>query len=191
MTDKDIRRHPDSSSMSGIDEILSAPRFSKYTILKGQVPVRDEEAEIRCRKLCETNECGDYGATWACPPSFTDNLDSMAERFTRTLVMKRTFFLCPTDKEAVASATGEMQEDVRAAVQAIRSTGADCMGFADGRCRYCGTCAHPEPCRFPEALVPSISALGLSMGDYLPTVGESLGFSDDKVTFYGLLFIRD
>ena len=106
------------------------------------------------------------------------------------LLVRRTFCLDIKDRELVKATTLEMQKIVRMMVIALRSNGIECMGFADGGCQYCGVCAMPEPCRFPDMFVPSISALGLEMKTYMESIGEEFSFSDDCLTLYGLIFVK-
>ena len=176
-------------NMDDIRRILCGDRFADYELIGAPVPVRDTESEIRCRTLCETNECGDYGRTWACPPGFAGNLDDYKGRFTKVAIMRRAFDVNVNDRERLTEISRKVQDDVRQAAVLIRGSGIDCKGFADGGCTYCGVCAYPEPCRFPEMLVPSVSSLGIDMGDFLKSIGEELEFREDRITLYGLLFL--
>jgi len=84
----------------------------------------------------------------------------------------------------------EVHTAVRATVLAMRRAGFECMGFADGECGYCGVCSYPEPCRFPDQLVPSISSTGTDMKNYFDSIGKEFAFSDDSITFYGIVMFR-
>lgn len=175
--------------MNGATDTLSGSRFSRYRFIEGPVPECDADSEIRCRRMCEENRCGQYGRTWACPPGFSVTLDDLRGRFSSAVLMVRAEEASPDDADATDELARSVQDDVRMAVAAISGTGRDCMGFADGACGYCGVCAYPEPCRFPAMLVPSISALGLDLGAYLGALGEKLEFRSDRVTLYGLLLL--
>ena len=175
--------------MRCVREILGGGRFSGYTLIDGPVPRRDVDSEVRCRALCEANRCGQYGRTWACPPGFSGTLDDYSGRFSSAVVMKRTDRADPHDAEAMSELSCRIQDDMRHAVTLLRGEGYDCMGFADAGCTYCGVCAYPDQCRFPAMLIPSVSALGLDMGEYLGCLGEQFVFRDDAVTLYGLLLV--
>lgn len=176
--------------MVGIRSILDKGGMSAYDMIMGPVPTRDEQSEIRCMALCKENRCGQYGRTWACPPGFSGTVDDYSKRFTSVAIVKRTFTVDVGDVDGVSEASHTFQDDIRRMMALIRSSGYDCMGMADGGCTYCGICAYPDPCRFPQMLVPSVSAVGLDLGKYLDSVGEKLEFRSDRVTMYGLLFIR-
>lgn len=174
-----------------VRELISGdPDFEGFDVLEGDVPAYDPDTADECLKLCSQNLCGSYGTNWGCPPGHTAHMDSLAGRFDRTIVLKKTFMTDPKDSEKVKGFGKEMQDAVRLAVISLRSSGIDCAGFADGGCSYCGVCAYPEPCRFPEMLIPSVSALGIDLGGYLATLGEGFSFRDDRLTLYGLILYR-
>lgn len=175
--------------MGRVTDVLGGAAFHRYRFLEGPVPEADADSEIRCRRLCEENRCGQYGRTWSCPPGFSVTLGDLRGRFSSAVLMERTEHTDPKDADSMADLSRSVQEDVRRAVSAIQDAGHDCMGFADGACGYCGICSYPDPCRFPAMLIPSISALGLDLGAYLRTLGEELEFRGDRVTLYGLLLI--
>ncbi|MBQ8179561.1 MAG: hypothetical protein IJ026_03840 [Candidatus Methanomethylophilaceae archaeon] len=168
---------------------LSTKLFEDYTIRVGPVPTYDPENHVVCRSKCEENLCGCYGTNWACPPGFSMDIADLYGRTDYVLVVHRTFCLDVQDQEVVEATCHEMQKIVRIMSRELRSNGLDCMGFADGGCKYCGVCAYPEPCRFPDMMTPSVSSLGLDLKDYLGSMGEPFYFSDTCMTLYGLIFI--
>lgn len=170
--------------------VLEDPEFGDYDVLEGDVPAYDPDTVKECMGLCSQNLCGSYGKNWGCPPGHTTHMDALAGRFDRTLVLKRTFMTDPKDSGRVKGYGKDMQDAVRLAVIRLRSSGIECTGFADGGCSYCGVCAYPEPCRFPDMLIPSVSALGVDLGGYLATLGEGFSFRDDRLTLYGLILYR-
>lgn len=153
-------------------------------------PAYDGEYALRCLDSCRQNLCGSYGTCWSCPPGWKMKLDSLGERFDSAILLERCFFVRPDDKEALERVSAESHGAIRSAVAAIRKAGHDAMGFSDGQCGYCGVCSYPEECRFPEQLVPSISATGTDLSAVLAGIGESFEFRDDRVTLYGLVLYR-
>ena len=95
-----------------------------------------------------------------------------------------------SDRASIEAANEELHRSVRAVVSALRASGRTGMGLAGGCCGYCGVCSYPEPCRFPEMLVPSISAVGFDLGNYLGRLGRTVEFREDRVTLYGLVLYR-
>lgn len=170
--------------------ILSVREFEDYSVERVPLPEYSHTSHVECLNLCQQNLCGRYGTNWGCPPAMKVRPEELYASSDYALLVRRTFCLDVKDREVVDATALEMQRVVRMMVTALRSNGVDCMGFADGGCQYCGVCAMPDPCRFPDMFVPSISALGISMKDYMGAIGEPFSFSDDCITMYGLIFIR-
>lgn len=161
-----------------------------WMVCEAPLPEHSEEDAIRCLNSCKENLCGTYGTNWGCPPGWTDKMDSLRKRYDSALVMEKRFVIDVKDETAVKAAMKEVHTVVRAMVLAMRRAGFECMGFADGECGYCGVCSYPEPCRFPDQLVPSISSTGTDMKNYFDSIGKEFAFSDDSVTFYGIVMFR-
>ena len=161
-----------------------------FSVRETGLPAYDEDMVIRCRSLCKDNLCGKYGTNWACPPGFSEHMDSLSEQYDNTLLLSRTFACDPRDRDAVEECNSVMKATLRSVVEHLRSSGIECRGFSDGGCDLCQTCAYPDPCRFPDRVMPSVSAIGIDMGAYLESVGERFEFRDDSVTFYFLVFIK-
>lgn len=150
-------------------------------------PEYDADDAARFLDLCARDECGCYGTCWSCPPGWTERLDSLGERFGSALLIERTFPFGPGDADALAAASEGLHLALRLVVADLRARGVPAMGFADGRCGYCGVCSYPEPCRFPEQLVPSISATGTDLAKVLAGAGREFRFRGDSVTLYGMV----
>ena len=161
-----------------------------FSVRETGLPAYDEDMVIRCQSLCKDNLCGKYGTNWACPPGFSEHMDSLSEQYDSTLLLSRTFACDPRDRDAVEECNSVMKATLRSVVEHLRSAGIECRGFSDGGCDLCQTCAYPDPCRFPGRIMPSVSAIGIDMGAYLESVGERFEFRDDSVTFYFLVFIK-
>lgn len=171
-------------------EIISGdPSFEGYDVLQGNVPAYDADTVAGCRRLCEQNVCGSYGTTWGCPPGYCTHMDALGREFSHAVILRKRYSEDPHDREAMKRIGSEMQDSVRRAVILLRTSGIRAKGFSDGGCDYCGVCTYPDPCRYPEMLIPSISALGIDLGDYLSGIGETLVFRDDSVTLYGLILV--
>lgn len=161
-----------------------------FSVRETGLPAYDEDMVIRCQGLCRDNLCGKYGTNWACPPGFSEHMDTLSEQYDSALLLSRTFVCDPRDRDAVEECNSMMKATLRSVVEHLRSAGIGCRGFSDGGCDLCQTCAYPDPCRFPDRVMPSVSAIGIDMGAYLESVGERFEFRDDSVTFYFLVFIK-
>lgn len=151
------------------------------------LPTYVEEDALKCLDSCRQNLCGTYGKNWACAPGWKDKMDTLGKRFSSCLLMEKRYDVDVKDKGAVKDAAAGFQDIVRRTVLSMRSVGFDCLGLADGACGYCGECAYPEPCRFPEQLVPSVSAVGIDMTCYFRSFGKEFSFGDGYYTLYGII----
>lgn len=176
--------------MEAWEAVLSVRAFEDYTVRKVRVPEFREDDRIVCLDRCRENLCGNYSTNWGCPPDIDIDPQALYKSSSCALLVNRTFCLDIKDEELLDATNLEMQKIIRMMVVELRSNNIDCLGFADGGCRYCGVCAYPEPCRFPEMLIPSVSSLGIDMKSYLNEQGIPFAFSDTCVTLYGLIFLR-
>lgn len=161
-----------------------------WTVLETPLPDYSEEDTVKIIGSCEQNLCGNYGTNWGCPPGWTVRMDVLGSRYESAILMMKRFEIDIKDGKRLKEAMNEVRSTVRSVVRTLRAGGFDCMGFADGECGYCGICSYPEPCRFPNQLVPSISSTGTDMSRYLKKIGKTLEFADDSVTFYGVVMFR-
>ena len=168
--------------------VLSVKTYEDYTVRQVDLPVYNEIEYGSCIGKCR--ECEERGRTWACPPNMDIDPQSLYDSCKYALLVRRTFCLDVKNDELVDATSAEMQRIVRMMVTDLRSNKVDCMGFADGGCRYCGVCACPEPCRFPDMLIRSISSLGIDMKEYLSRFGIEFSFAEKCYTLYGLIFVR-
>lgn len=161
-----------------------------WTAVEAPLPDYSEEDTVRVLDSCRQNLCGNYGTNWGCPPGWADRMDALGSRYDSAILMEKRFDINVKDEKKLKDAMEDVRSAVRSTVRSMRAMGFECMGFADGNCGYCGVCSYPEPCRFPDQLVPSISSTGTDMGRYLGMIGKTLEFSDRSVTFYGIIMFR-
>lgn len=140
-----------------------------------------------CAESCRRNLCGCYGTSWACPPGWTEGMASLCSRFPSAIVLSKRFDEDPLDEGKVASASESARRMVRSITASMRAAGISCIGLGDGACGYCGVCSYPEPCRFPEQLIPSVSATGLDISRYLAGMGRPFEFRKDSFTLYAII----
>ena len=165
-------------------------------IRKTPIPSVTNDDILRFRKLCEDNLCGNYGTSWTCPPhcGSTDECMSVVASFRYADVLIREFRGYDVNDE---KSMEEMMDTFRSECREIKcrliDDGADVMAFADGPCRYCGddcSVKKDEKCPFPEKQLPSVSGYGINMKTYIESLGESFGFSEDKITLYGIFLFK-
>ena len=176
--------------MEAWENIASLKEFEDYRIRKGPVPIFDQASYNLSFQRCSENKCGCFGTNWACNPGAKMDVQEYYRGIDYVIVMSRTFEISPKDFDALKDINPDMQRAVRRMVILLRDNGVECDGFLDGPCLYCGECAYPEPCRFPEMRTPSLSTLGIGLKGYFERMGETFSFEDDRVTLYGFVFVH-
>ena len=163
--------------------------FEDYTVIKAPVPEYDEDSYQLAFGYCKENKCGCYDTNWGCNPAAKMDVPAFYSNKDYVLVVKRTFNVDVQNKVLMETVMDDMQRTLRRMITELRDNGISCTGFLDGPCKYCGECAYPEPCRFPDMKVASVSTLGINLKEYFAKFGEELGYTEDSVTLYGFIFV--
>ncbi|MGI6471649.1 MAG: DUF2284 domain-containing protein [Candidatus Methanomethylophilaceae archaeon] len=161
-----------------------------FTVKEIPVPAPSPRAE-EFLDLCKRNICGAYDTNWGCPPgvgTISEITESLKMYSTAYLVSKK-YVLDTKDRDAIQTATDEITDAVRAAVNTVKDR--TVKAFGDGGCKYCGVCTYPDDeCRYPSQRIDSISSHGFDMEEILKQVGEKLVFGDDAITLYALILVE-
>jgi predicted metal-binding protein len=164
--------------------------FEDYRFIKAPVPTYKQANYDLAFEKCKENKCGSYNTNWGCNPGAKMDVAKFYEGMDYVVIMCRRFEVDYHDSELFHEVTEDMQRSVRRFVLKLRDNGVGCHGFMDGPCLYCGKCAYPEPCRFPDMLLPSVSTLGIGLKEYFESFGESFSFEEGVITLYGFVFIE-
>ena len=170
--------------------IASLREFEDYIVVKAPVPEYNEDSYQLAYGYCKENKCGSFDTNWGCNPGAKRDVPEFYSTIDYVLIIRRTFDVSVDDKEMIETITDDMQRTVRKMIKDLDDNGLSCEGFLDGPCKYCGKCAYPEPCRFPEMKVASVSTLGIDLKNYFASVGIDFEFKKDSITLYGLVFIK-
>ena len=176
---------------SAWDPILS--EFGGFEYRFTDSPKHEEDAYSRGLALCKENRCGCYGLTWGCPPGAPgkDEVKEILSRYPEALVLFKKFQVSDMkDKEEFAIISKRFQDSIRSISLAARSAGIDNSPLGDGGCTFCEKCSYPEPCRFPDRKVVSVSAMGIDMETFLGSIGIEFEFRKDSITLYGIILFR-
>lgn len=145
------------------------------------------------RALCETNSCGEYGKTWACPPG-VGTLEECHEK-----IMQHSHVFVFTTKHALKDSydfEGMMAGKERHAHWCDQIVSFFCSQIsspvlvlsAEG-CSRCASCTYPDaPCRFPEKLSPSVESYGVEVNRLAETVAVNYINGNNTVTYFGCVF---
>ncbi|NLL94625.1 MAG: DUF2284 domain-containing protein [Thermoplasmatales archaeon] len=147
----------------------------------------------KCRGYCEENLCGHHSTNWGCPPyvGTPEECVDLCNSYDSCTLVTIPFDCDPEDEEAVESTMARAQGIGREIKRLLLDEGIDALVLADGPCQHCGRCAalDGEPCRHPERRVPSVSAFGILVNDYLERVG--IAVNPERMCLYCFALTRD
>jgi len=175
------------------EEVKRRLREEGFQVTDALVPKPTFATISECRRMCESNECGFYGLTWACPPGSAtpEECIRIMAGYDDAVLVSRMYAADINDRKAAETASMQFQIDCRRSAAALRDEGVDLYIMADGKCGYCEECTYPDAeCRYPDMLVPSISGFGILMDDYVRECGRDFSFRDDGIEFFGILLLR-
>ena len=116
------------------------------------------------REACGDGKCRAYGHNWTCPP-FCGTLEECEKRmrkYKRGILLQTVGQLeRDIDTKGYMRAAKLHGEALERFSQRIREAYPDALCLGAGGCKVCASCAHPEPCRFPEKAHSSMEAYGL------------------------------
>lgn len=166
------------------------PLSEGYAMKHTSPPAPDRNSLADCRKLCEDNLCGCYDTNWSCPPGAgteCECLEKIGKYSECVVIFKKFENIDLNDKEKVDEIAVYHQDLCRRFGNLLRSNGYSVLALADGKCRFCGICSYPEPCIFPDQMVPSVSSFGIDMESYMKSQNIDFCFEKDALTLYGLI----
>jgi len=166
-------------------------RYSDRAKVGLRPPAVTLDTIAQCREYCKTDDCGCYDKFCSCPPRCgtpQERLDVIA-RYSKSAVAPILYELDYRNKPELEAATKDLQDRTREMAEELREKGLDCIGFADGGCKYCERCAalDDEPCRFPDKMIQSVSGNGILMMDFLKQSGIEGLRKDGHVEMYAVL----
>lgn len=139
------------------------------------------------RKACEQNRCGTYKANWACPPA-TGSIDEAKKLFAsydRGIVFTARYeFEKKTSYRKMLGSMDDFSDLVYRLKDYFEESLDDFEIFAAGSCRFCKSCAYPEPCRAPEMMVRALEGMGVDVNILIRQAG--LAYSTDP---YSIIYV--
>ncbi|MCI8843620.1 MAG: DUF2284 domain-containing protein [Oscillospiraceae bacterium] len=138
------------------------------------------------RAMCAANKCRAYDHNWTCPPN-CGTLDECAAQIagmrTGLLVQTTGTLEDSFDIDAMEETEERHLNQFHKLAGQIREAfpGALCLG--SGGCRLCETCAHPEPCRFPDKACSSMEGYGLLVNDVCELAGLKYYYGKGTLTY--------
>lgn len=178
-----------------------AERELRHAILEagfsqvGRVEVGRLRYDPEIRRICEENRCGNYGATWACPPMVgtLEQCRQRCEQYTGMLLFNRCFPLEDSfDFEGMRTSLFRFMEQVDALDRRLRPLLARYQLLSNEGCGRCKRCTCPDaPCRFPDRLYHSLEGYGFSVSQLAQEAGIRYYHGKNTVTYFGALLFRE
>lgn len=148
------------------------------------------------RDICKSNSCGNYGRNWACPPDIGEIDVLMAElkKYRYVLIYQIIYQLEDSfDVEGMDEASKKLSELGQKLQKYCHDKMSKPFLHLNGACHLCQKCAKitNEPCRFPEKMLPSLSAYGVDV--YSTCLNTSLKYinGQNTVTYFGMVLFND
>ncbi|MCL1927364.1 MAG: DUF2284 domain-containing protein [Treponema sp.] len=141
---------------------------------------------------CATNACGNYNATWTCPP----NSGTIEEQRKKILSFKNAFVFT-TKHDLEDSFDYEGMTKGKELHTALTLEFRDRLGntfpvYGAGSCPICKDvagqyrCAFPDPCPFPEKKIGSIEAAGINVTELSKAAGIMYNNGPNTVTYFSM-----
>jgi predicted metal-binding protein len=157
--------------------------------------LRVDTIEVRqdVRDACAVNKCRAYGTNWSCPPACgtLEECEDRIRRFTRGIILQTTGELEDSlDYESMERTGKAHREHLRSFVEQIKSFYPDALVIGSGPCGHCETCTYPdETCRFPEAMISSMEALGMYVSDVCRKNDLPYYYGPHTITYTGCVLV--
>lgn len=162
----------------------------------GIVRVEDICFDASLRKLCEMNQCGNYGKSWTCPPDVGDinDLIQEAKSYDYALVYQTVSNLEDSFDIEGMEAARVRHKNIMADITklATETLPGKILHLAAGGCPNCEVCARKQdqPCRFPDKKLASLEAYGVYVSELAKTAGMKYINGKNTVTYFGAFFFR-
>ena len=177
-----MRSSPFVTDLSG-DE-LKLMGITSFGYIKTSEIVFSEEV----RRICEGNQCRNYGKTWACPPAVGtfEECHSRCLSYSSALVFSSAYKLEDSfDLEGMAQGHRQFKAVCERLCERLAPP---YLLLSNEGCVRCKTCTYPEyPCRFPERLFPSVEGYGILANELAKTAGIPYNSGTNSVSYFGLV----
>lgn len=144
------------------------------------------------RKFCEENLCGNYGASYACPPDCgsAEEMIARLQAQKRVLVLEKTWEVRSfSDPETVKRAKNGHNSALLRLMEILRQQGYRCFGAGYNGCPLCSPCRHSlgEPCPFPEERIACLSAYCVDVGKLAEKCALPFAWEQGKLYMYAII----
>lgn len=157
------------------------------------VDTKDIPFEPSFRKYCEDNLCGNYNASWSCPPACgtPEEMKAKVLAYPKALLLHTVWEVDYRDTVAVKQAKNTHNRWSMDLIKALSGT----SGFLIGSsvCGLCETCTMAEgtPCRFPGQMASCMSAYCIYVKKLTDICGLEYDSGDGIINFFGMYVFEE
>ena len=158
----------------------------KKVIPVAEIPFREEVVAA-----CATNQCGQYGTCWTCPPGVGtfEEPKARALAFENALVFTCKYALEDCfDYDGMYAAGRLARKTLFSIADAMRADGLRFQAMGCGSCDLCEKCTYPDaPCRFPDRALTSVEANGIQVIELAKNIGINYNNGENTVTYFSMI----
>ena len=144
------------------------------------------QARQDVREMCRWDQCRIYGKNWGCPPhcGTLEDCQKKMHAYAHGILVQTVGYQTKTiDSRCYRETERRHLRQFYALAEAVKQRYPDALCLGAGGCRVCGTCAYPEPCRFPEKAVSSMEAYGLFVTQVCRDAGVPYHYGDRTIAY--------
>ncbi|HWR40750.1 MAG TPA: DUF2284 domain-containing protein [Patescibacteria group bacterium] len=150
------------------------------------------------RTACEQNVCGNYNASWVCPPAIGtfDEVMNQALQFKQGLLFQTVHQIANSvDVKGMFAAKKIHDGTFRKILDRISTMYrfSELLPLNAGSCEFCSRCAYldHEKCRSPENAFASVEAYGIDVFHLETALGIPYDNGENTVSYVGLILFKD
>lgn len=148
------------------------------------------------RDACATNDCGNYGKNYMCPPAVGDLEDcrQIVLSYGSGVLFSQVYtFQNRQDYRRMHEIMGGFSDTVENLHRSIHRAGIKGKVFSAGCCTLCKECGilSDIPCRFPDEAMPSLEASGVDVVQLTKDTGLKYNNGPKTMTIIGLILYNE
>lgn len=148
------------------------------------------------RTYCEDNLCGFYGKCWSCPPDVgeIEVLTAQLRNYEHIVIYQVISPVEDISNQEEIYAAGERLSATSQKLQSLlRSALNKPFLHLGGSCHLCPECTklYNEPCRYPDKLLPSLSAYGVDVCKTCEGTSLSYMNGENTITNFGMILFNE
>lgn len=142
------------------------------------------------RAECQKNKCGYYKKNWACPPGVGSLEDCIkaCKAYDRAMIFTGKYPLRrEIDFKSMMKGAKLFKESCEELKTLLQDRLDSFLIFTAGACHICPQCSYPDPCKFPNRLIPSLESMGINVSELVRKAGVSYAEEALSIIYIGLV----